>query len=125
MGRTGRAVRVGQNGIFLLGPTLLRHGTTEQRARLLPPMARADEIWAQGWSEPDAGSDLAAIRSRAVRADGGWLLSGTKTWSSRAAFADRAFGLFRTDPAAQRHHGLTHLLFSLRAPGVTVRPIRQ
>ena len=118
-------VRVGQNGIFLLGPTLLGHGSSEQQARLLPPMARADEIWAQAWSEPDAGSDLAAIRSRAERADGGWLLSGTKTWSSRAAFADKAFGLFRCDPAAERHRGLIYLMFSLRADGVTVRPIRQ
>ena len=124
-------VRVSQNGIFLLGPTLLGHGSTEQQARLLPPMARADEIWAQAWSEPDAGSDLAAIRSRAERADGGWLLSGTKTWSSRAAFADKAFGLFRCDPAADgdpataRHRGLIYLMFSLRADGVTVRPIRQ
>jgi alkylation response protein AidB-like acyl-CoA dehydrogenase len=124
-------VRVGQNGIFLLGPTLLRHGSSEQQARLLPPMARADEIWAQAWSEPDAGSDLAAIRARAARADGGWLLSGTKTWSSRAAFADKAFGLFRCDPqadgdpAAKRHRGLIYLMFSLRADGVTVRPIRQ
>jgi alkylation response protein AidB-like acyl-CoA dehydrogenase len=121
----GAPARVGQNGLLLLAPTLFAHGTPPQRDRLLPPMARADEIWAQAWSEPDAGSDLAAIRSRAVRADGGWLLSGTKTWSSRAAFADRAFGLFRSDPAATRHHGLTYLLFSLRAPGVTVRPIRQ
>jgi alkylation response protein AidB-like acyl-CoA dehydrogenase len=88
-------------------------------------MARADDIWAQAWSEPDAGSDLAAIRSRAVRADGGWLLSGQKTWSSRAAFADRAFGLFRTDPGAERHRGLTYLLFDLRGDGSTVRPIRQ
>jgi alkylation response protein AidB-like acyl-CoA dehydrogenase len=118
-------VRVSQNGIFLLGPTLLRHGSSEQQARLLPPMARADEIWAQAWSEPDAGSDLAAIRSRAERADGGWLLSGTKTWSSRAAFADKAFGLFRTGQDAERHRGLTYLMFSLRADGVTVRPIRQ
>jgi len=118
-------VRVGQNGIFLLGPTLLSHGSSEQRARLLPPMARADEIWAQAWSEPDAGSDLAAIRARAVRADGGWVLSGTKTWSSRAAFADKAFGLFRCDPQAQRHRGLIYLMFSLRADGVTIRPIRQ
>jgi alkylation response protein AidB-like acyl-CoA dehydrogenase len=124
-------VRVGQNGIFLLGPTLLGHGSSEQQARLLPPMARADEIWAQAWSEPDAGSDLAAIRARAERADGGWLLSGTKTWSSRAAFADKAFGLFRCDPAADgdpataRHRGLIYLMFSLRADGVTVRPIRQ
>jgi alkylation response protein AidB-like acyl-CoA dehydrogenase len=121
----GAPARVGQNGLLLLAPTLFAHGSAQQRDRLLPPMARADEIWAQAWSEPDAGSDLAAIRSRAVRADGGWLLSGTKTWSSRAAFADRAFGLFRTDPAAKRHHGLTYLMFSLRAPGVTVRPIRQ
>jgi alkylation response protein AidB-like acyl-CoA dehydrogenase len=173
-------VRVGQNGLFLLAPTLFAHGTAAQRERLLPPMARADEIWAQAWSEPEAGSDLAAIRSRAVPAEGGWLLSGTKTWSSRAAFADRAFGLFRCvasggtipprpplrmgglpvppsppgpphggtagspgppgpprggtagppgHPAERRsaggHEGLTYLLFGLRDPGVTVRPIRQ
>jgi len=122
--------RVGQNGLFLLAPTLLEHSTAEQRARLLPPMARADEIWAQAWSEPEAGSDLAAIRASAVpvsrgRAAGGWLLSGTKTWSSRAAFADKAFGLFRSDPAAGRHRGLTYLMFGLHADGVTVRPIRQ
>ena len=121
----GAPVRVGQNGLFLLAPTLFAHGCGEQRDRLLPPMARADEIWAQAWSEPEAGSDLAAIRARATATDGGWLLSGTKTWSSRAAFADRAFGLFRTDPAAGRHEGLTYLLFGLRDPGVTVRPVRQ
>jgi alkylation response protein AidB-like acyl-CoA dehydrogenase len=121
----GAPVRVGQNGLFLLAPTLFEHGTAAQRDRLLPPMARADDIWAQAWSEPEAGSDLAALRSRATRADGGWLLSGVKTWSSRAAFADRAFGLFRTDPGAERHRGLTYLLFDLHAPGITVRPIRQ
>ena len=88
--------RVGQNGLFLLAPTLMRHGTAEQCDRLLPPMARADEVWAQAWSEPGAGSDLAAVRASATRTEGGWLLSGTKTWSSRAAFADQAFGLFRT-----------------------------
>ena len=129
----GAPARVGQNGLFLLAPTLFAHGTREQRDRLLPPMARADEIWAQAWSEPEAGSDLAALRSRAVATDGGWLLSGTKTWSSRAAFADRAFGLFRVspggrppgDPPGPRHEGLTYLLFGLRDPGVTVRPIRQ
>ena len=117
--------RVGQNGLFMLGPTLLAFGTAEQCDRILPRMSAADDIWAQAWSEPDAGSDLAAIRSRGVRAEGGWLLSGTKTWCSRAAFADRAFGLFRTDPGAERHRGLSYLLFGLRAPGVTVRPIRQ
>jgi alkylation response protein AidB-like acyl-CoA dehydrogenase len=121
----GGPVRVGQNGLFVLAPTLLAHGTDEQKARILPAMARADEVWAQAWSEPGAGSDLAAIRSRAVRADGGWLLSGQKTWSSRAVFADRAFGLFRSDPDSQRHRGLTYLMFDLRAPGVTVRPIPQ
>jgi alkylation response protein AidB-like acyl-CoA dehydrogenase len=88
-------------------------------------MARADEVWAQAWSEPDAGSDLAALRASAAAVDGGWLLSGTKTWSSRAAFADKAFGLFRSEPGAQRHRGLTYLMFDLRADGVTVRPIRQ
>jgi alkylation response protein AidB-like acyl-CoA dehydrogenase len=121
----GGPVRVGQNGLFVLAPTLLTHGTAEQRARILPKMARADEVWAQAWSEPGAGSDLAALRSRAARTDGGWLLSGQKTWSSRAVFADRAFGLFRSDPAAERHRGLTYLMFDLRAHGVTVRPIAQ
>jgi len=118
-------VRVGQNGLFLLAPTLFAHGTAEQLDWVLPPMATADEVWAQAWSEPDAGSDLASIRATATAADGGWLLSGTKTWSSRAAFADKAFGLFRSEPGAQRHRGLTYLMFDLRAPGVTVRPIRQ
>ncbi|MDM4719410.1 acyl-CoA dehydrogenase family protein [Micromonospora sp. WMMA1363] len=115
--------RINQNGLFLLAPTLFTHGTAEQRGRLLPRMARADDVWAQAWSEPDAGSDLAGIRSRAARADGGWLLSGQKTWSTRATHADRAFGLFRT--GADRHRGLTYLMFDLRAEGVTVRPIRQ
>ena len=121
----GGPARVGQNGLSLLAPTLFAYGSSEQQDRLLPRMASADDVWAQAWSEPEAGSDLAAIRSRAVRADGGWLLSGTKAWCSRGAFADRAFGLFRTDPGAERHRGLTYLLFGLRAPGVTVRPIRQ
>ncbi|MGW9026475.1 acyl-CoA dehydrogenase family protein [Streptomyces sp. NPDC055722] len=120
----GAPGRVGQNGINLLAPTLFEHGTEEQRARVLPPMATGVEVWAQAWSEPEAGSDLASLRSKAVRTRGGWLLGGQKTWSSRAAFADRAFGLFRSDPEAARpHHGLTYLMFDLRAPGVTVRPI--
>jgi alkylation response protein AidB-like acyl-CoA dehydrogenase len=127
----GGPVRVGQNGLFVLAPTLLAHGTAEQKARILPPMAAAAEVWAQAWSEPDAGSDLAALRSRARRvegegkAGGGWLLSGQKTWSSRAVFADRAFGLFRSDPEEDRHRGLTYLMFDLHADGVTVRPIPQ
>ena len=122
---SGAPGRVSANGIALLGSTLLALGTDEQRQRILPRMARADDVWAQAWSEPEAGSDLAAVRSRAVRTDGGWVLSGQKTWSSRAAVADRAFGLFRSDPAAERHRGLTYVMFDLRADGVTVRPIPQ
>ncbi|TNC24930.1 acyl-CoA dehydrogenase family protein [Amycolatopsis alkalitolerans] len=122
---SGAPGRVSQNGIFMLAPTLFAHGTREQRDRILPPMATGAQVWAQAWSEPEAGSDIAALRSRAVRTEGGWLLSGQKTWSSRAAYADRAFGLFRTDPAAQRHRGLTYFMFDLRAEGVTVRPIPQ
>jgi len=123
--RAGAPVRVGQNGIFLLAPTLFEFGTPEQKARYLPPMASAHEIWCQGWSEPDAGSDLAAIRSRATRAEGAWVLNGQKTWCSRGAFADWLFGLFRSDPDAERHRGLTYFLVPMDAPGVTVRPIAQ
>ncbi|WP_194817070.1 acyl-CoA dehydrogenase family protein [Nocardia sp. XZ_19_385] len=121
----GAPGRVSQNGIFLLAPTLFEHGTPEQLERIMPRMARGDDIWAQAWSEPEAGSDLAGIRSTARRTDGGWLLSGQKTWSSRAAFADWAFGLFRSDPEAERHRGLTYVMFPLNADGVSVRPIPQ
>jgi alkylation response protein AidB-like acyl-CoA dehydrogenase len=89
-------------------------------------MASGATVWAQAWSEPGAGSDLAALRSTATRTEGGWLLDGAKTWSSRAAFADRAFGLFRSTSVEQsgaRNRGLTYLMFPLDAPGVTVRPI--
>ncbi|MFD8869523.1 acyl-CoA dehydrogenase family protein [Streptomyces sp. NPDC059590] len=120
----GAPGRVGQNGISLLAPTLFEHGTPEQRSRVLPPLARGEVVWAQAWSEPESGSDLASLRSTAERTDGGWLLNGLKTWSSRAAFADGAFGLFRSDrDASAPHRGLTYLMFPLRAPGVTVRPI--
>ncbi|MDI3419060.1 acyl-CoA dehydrogenase family protein [Streptomyces luteolus] len=123
----GAPGRVSQNGINLLAPTLFEHGTDEQRARVLPSMASGEVIWAQAWSEPESGSDLASLRSTAERVDGGWRLSGQKTWSSRAAFADRAFGLFRSDrdglEAGKPHRGLTYLMFPLDADGVTVRPI--
>jgi alkylation response protein AidB-like acyl-CoA dehydrogenase len=119
--------RVSQNGVFLLAPTMLEYGTEAQKARFLPPMAAGDEIWCQGWSEPDAGSDLAGIRSRAARntAGDGWLLTGQKTWASRGAFAEWCFGIFRTDPDAERHRGLTYFLIAMDSPGVTVRPIPQ
>jgi alkylation response protein AidB-like acyl-CoA dehydrogenase len=119
--RAGAPPRVTQNGIFLLGPALFAYGTEEQQARLLGPMAAAEVLWAQGWSEPGAGSDLAAVRSTAVRVDGGWRLSGQKTWSTRASFCHAMHGLFRTDPAAPRHRGLTYFLVPLDAPGVRVR----
>ncbi|MEV6215943.1 acyl-CoA dehydrogenase family protein [Nocardia sp. NPDC051833] len=121
----GAPGRVAQNGIFLLAPTLFEHGTEEQLARILPRMARGDDIWAQAWSEPESGSDLASLRSTARRTEGGWILNGQKTWSSRATYADWAFGLFRSDPDAQRHHGLTYVMFPLSADGVSVRPIPQ
>lgn len=125
--RANAPKRVSQNGIFLLAPTLMEHGTPAQRARYLPPMATGEEIWCQGWSEPDAGSDLAGISSRATRADSddGWVLSGQKTWCSRGAFADWCFGIFRTDPAAERHRGLTYFLVPMNAPGITRVPIAQ
>ncbi|WP_323763999.1 acyl-CoA dehydrogenase [Marinovum sp.] len=121
----GAPLRVNQNGIFLLGPTLMEFGTEAQKARFLPRMATGEDIWAQAWSEPQAGSDLAAVRAKARRDGDGYVLSGHKIWSSRAVYADWAFGLFRTDPKSERHHGLSLILFPLDAPGVTRQPIHQ
>ncbi|AEF39394.1 acyl-CoA dehydrogenase family protein [Hoyosella subflava] len=121
----GAPPRVSANGINMLGPTLFSHGTIEQRERILPRMASGAQIWAQAWSEPEAGSDIASLRSTATRADGGWLLNGQKTWSSRAAFAEAAFGLFRSDRDSERHKGLIYVMFDLHAAGVEVRPIPQ
>jgi alkylation response protein AidB-like acyl-CoA dehydrogenase len=123
--RAGAPGRASATGTSMLGPTLFAHGTKEQRDRVLPKMASGAEIWAQAWSEPESGSDLASLRSTASRTDGGWKLNGQKIWSSRAPFGDRAFGLFRSDPEAQRHRGLTYVMFDLKADGVTVRPIAQ
>jgi len=123
--RAGAPGRASANGTSMLAPTLFAHGTEEQRDRILPKMATGEQIWAQAWSEPESGSDLASLRSTATRTDGGWLLNGQKIWSSRAVFGERGFGLFRSDPTAERHRGLTYLMFDLDAPGVTVRPIEQ
>jgi len=123
--RAGAPGRASANGTSMLAPTLFAHGTEEQLDRVLPKMASGEEIWAQAWSEPESGSDLASLRSTATRTDGGWLLNGQKIWSSRAVFGDKAFGLFRSDPTAERHRGLTYVMFDLHAPGVTVRPIEQ
>jgi alkylation response protein AidB-like acyl-CoA dehydrogenase len=119
--RAGGPQRVTQNGIFLLAPTVFEFGTSAQRDHILPRMARGDDLWCQGWSEPGAGSDLAGIQSRATRTDGGWVLSGQKTWTTRGAFCTHLFGLFRSDPDAERHRGLTYFLVPLDADGVTVR----
>ena len=121
----GAPGRVSQNGIFLLAPIIFDHGTEEQQQRWLPSMATGERIWAQAWSEPEAGSDLASLRSTAKAVDGGWLLNGQKTWSSRAAYAHQGFGLFRFDPEQERHRGLTYFCFPLDADGLTVRPIAQ
>jgi alkylation response protein AidB-like acyl-CoA dehydrogenase len=123
--RAGAPLRVNQNGIFLLGPTLMEYGTEEQKARFIPAMASGDEIWAQAWSEPNAGSDMAAIRCRATPDGDDYIINGQKIWSTRAVYADWGFGLFRTDPESERHHGLSKILVPLTAEGVTVRPIRQ
>ena len=123
--RAGAPGRASANGTSMLAPTLFAHGTEEQLDRVLPKMASGEEIWAQAWSEPESGSDLASLRSTATRTDGGWLLNGQKIWSSRAPFGDRAFGLFRSDAAAERHRGLTYFMFDLKADGITVRPIAQ
>ena len=123
--RAGAPLRVNQNGIFLLAPTLMEYGTAEQKARFIPAMASGDEIWAQGWSEPNAGSDMAAISCRADRDGDEFVINGQKIWSTRAVYADWVFGLFRTDPESERHHGLSKILVPLDSEGVTVRPIPQ
>jgi alkylation response protein AidB-like acyl-CoA dehydrogenase len=119
--RAGGPQRVTQNGIFLLAPTIFEFGTQEQQDTLLPRMSAAEDLWCQGWSEPGSGSDLASLKSRADKVHGGWKLNGQKTWTTRGAFSTHLFGLFRTDPASERHHGLTYLLVPLDTPGVTVR----
>ena len=117
--------RVNQNGIFLLGPTIMEYGSAEQKTRYLPKMASSEEVWAQGWSEPNAGSDMANIQTTAFRDGDHYVVNGQKTWASRGAFADWLFGMFRTDPESERHRGLTFILVPLDLPGITVRPIEQ
>ena len=121
----GSPLRVNQNGVFLLAPTLMEFGTDEQKKRFLPRMAAGEDIWAQGWSEPGAGSDMAAIRCKAIRDGDDYIISGQKTWSTRAVWADWLFGMFRSDPGSQRHHGLSFLLVPLNSAGISIRPIRQ
>jgi alkylation response protein AidB-like acyl-CoA dehydrogenase len=119
--RAGAPQRVTQNGIFLLAPTVFEFGNQAQRDHVLPRMSAAQDLWCQGWSEPNAGSDLASVRTRATRVEGGWRLDGQKTWTTRGAFCTHLFGLFRTDPDSERHRGLSYLMVPLDLPGVTVR----
>jgi alkylation response protein AidB-like acyl-CoA dehydrogenase len=119
--RAGCPPRVTQNGIFLLAPSIFELGTPEQQAGILRRMAAAEDLWCQGWSEPNAGSDLASVRSTARRVEGGWVLNGQKTWTTRGAFCTHLFGLFRSDPDSERHRGLTYLLVPLDREGITVR----
>ncbi|WP_179475207.1 acyl-CoA dehydrogenase family protein [Mycolicibacterium vinylchloridicum] len=123
--RAGLPQRVAQNGIFLLAPTLLELGTEDQKERYLQRMAAVNDLWCQGWSEPEAGSDLASLRSRAVRDEeaGGWRLYGQKCWTTRGVYCSHMFGIFRTGTPEERHRGLTYFLIDLKQPEITVRPV--
>ncbi len=123
--RAGAPVRVNQNGLAMLGPTLMVLGSEEQRNRFLRRLARGDDIWAQAWSEPNAGSDLASLRSRARRDGDHYILDGQKIWVSRGAFADWMFTIARTDPQTDNHRGLTFFLVQMDSDGLTRRPIQQ
>lgn len=123
--RANAPLRVNQNGVFLLAPTLMEYGTEEQKKRFLPRMATGEDTWAQGWSEPNAGSDMAAIRTTGVRDGDDFVINGQKTWSTRAVFADWLFALVRTEEGSQRHKGLSFILMPLDLPGITIRPVRQ
>ncbi|MBB4683120.1 alkylation response protein AidB-like acyl-CoA dehydrogenase [Amycolatopsis jiangsuensis] len=122
---SGAPARVNHIGEQLLGPTLIAFGTPEQRARFLPRIAAVEQLWCQGYSEPGAGSDLAAVATSAELRDGEWVVNGQKVWTSLAHVADWCFVLARTESGSRRHHGLSYLLVPLRQDGVTVRPIRQ
>ncbi len=121
----GAPDRAGFFGEQLLGPTLIVHGTDQQRQRFLPPILRGEQFWCQGYSEPGAGSDLASLTTRAVRDGNDWVITGQKVWTSLAQFADWIFVLCRSDPDAPRHRGLSLLLCPLDQAGIDIRPIRQ
>jgi alkylation response protein AidB-like acyl-CoA dehydrogenase len=123
--RARAPVHVNHIGEELLGPTIIAFGTPEQQRRFLPAVRAVDELWCQGYSEPGAGSDLAAVSTKAVREGDEWVVTGQKVWTSLAHVADWCFVLCRTDPDSTRHHGLSFLLVPMRQPGIEVRPIVQ
>lgn len=122
--KAGAPYRAGFQGTNLLGPTLIAHGTPEQKQRFLPRILAGEEVWCQGFSEPGAGSDLASVRTRAVLDGTEWVVDGQKIWTSHAHQADWIYLLVRTDPAAPRHRGLSMLLVPMRQRGIEVRAIR-
>jgi alkylation response protein AidB-like acyl-CoA dehydrogenase len=125
MSRAEAPQPVNRGGLSMLGPTLMKHGTPAQQARHLARILTAEEIWCQGFSEPNAGSDLANLQTRAVL-DGDWyVLAGQKVWTSMAHVADWGFFLVRTDPAAPKHKGISFLLVDMKSPGISIRPLRQ
>lgn len=111
-------------GLSMIGPVLMKYGSAEQKARLLPRMIRVEDWWCQGYSEPGSGSDLASLKTRAVRDGDDYVVNGQKTWTTLAQYADWMFCLVRTDPDARAQRGISMLLLDMRSPGVTVRPIR-
>jgi alkylation response protein AidB-like acyl-CoA dehydrogenase len=127
--RARAPARLGHLGVELAGPTILAFGTQEQKHRFLPPIARGEEYWCQGYSEPSAGSDLAAVRTRARLEQGAhgaqWVIDGQKVWTSLAQYSDWIFALCRTQEGSRGNQGLSYLLVPLRQPGVTIRPIRE
>jgi len=112
-------------GLAMGGPTVIAHGSEDQRERYLPPILSAEEIWCQGFSEPDSGSDLASVKTRAVRDGGGWVVTGQKVWTTFAHHAKWCMLVARTDPEAPKHKGLTYFLMDMEQEAVQVRPLRQ
>jgi acyl-CoA dehydrogenase len=112
-------------GTGMMGPTIIAHGDTQQKDRFLPPLLRGEEIWCQLWSEPGAGSDLAGLRARAEIDGDEFVLNGQKVWTSGAHYSDYALGIFRTDPDAPKHKGISCLIVPMATPGIEVRPLRQ